>query len=146
MKKEKIKFRSKLEEYCYGELEKAGLKFEYEPYRITLLPGFRYEGFSMERKGKKLKPAWIKQQAVTYMPDFVGEGWIIETKGYERPLSAMKWKLFKRYLKQNNENIDLYKPHTRKEVHQCIELILERMEVPRPRKRSRRRKSKKTKK
>jgi hypothetical protein len=120
------KFRSKLEEYCFDELDKAGLKFEYEPYRITLIPGFRYEGFSMERKGKKLKPAWVKQQSVTYIPDFVGDGWIIETKGYERPLSALKWKLFKRYLKLNGENIDLYKPHTRKEVQECIELILKR--------------------
>jgi hypothetical protein len=140
--KDTPKFRSKLEEYCYGELKKAGLKFEYEPYRVTLIPGFRYEGFSLERKGKKLKPAWIKQQAVTYCPDFVGEGWVIETKGYERPLSAMKWKLYKRYLKQNNLNIDLYKPHTKKEVQECIKLILERMsnEVPRPRKRPRRKK------
>ena len=133
-KRKDIKFRSKLEEYCYDELVKAGLTFEYEPYRVTLIPGFRYEGFSMERKGKKLKPAWIKQQAVTYIPDFVGEGWIIETKGYERPLSALKWKLFKRYLKQNNDNTDLYKPHTKKEVQHCIELILERTRSPRPRK------------
>ena len=133
-----IKFRSKLEEYCYEELVKAGLEFEYEPYRITLLPGFRYEGFSMERKGKKLKPAWIKQQSVVYIPDFVAKDWIIETKGYERPLSVLKWKLFKRYLKQNNENIDLYKPHTRKEVQECIKLILERSASSRPRKVSRR--------
>lgn len=126
MENSKPKFRSKLEEYCYDELKKNGLIFEYEPYRVTLIPGFRYEGFSMERKGKKLKPAWVKQQSVTYCPDFVGKGWVIETKGYERPLSALKWKLYKRYLKLNKVDADLYKPHTRKEVQTCIKLILER--------------------
>jgi hypothetical protein len=125
----KIKFRSKLEEYCYAELKKAGFKFKYEPYRITLIPGFRYEGFSIERKGKKLKPAWVKQQAVTYTPDFVGEGWVIETKGYERPLFSLKWKLYKRYLKLNQIDIDLYKPHTKREVQAVIKMIKERKNV-----------------
>jgi hypothetical protein len=125
MKKPK-KFRSKLEAYCFDELVKAGLKFKYEPYRITLIPGFRYEGFAIERKGKTLKKAWVKQQSITYMPDFVADDWIIETKGYERPASRMKWKLFKRYLKLNKKNVDLYKPHTKKEVRECIKTILER--------------------
>ena len=122
----RMKFRSKLEEFCYAELKAAGLKFKYEPYRVTLIPGFRYEGFAIERKGKKLKPAWVKQQAVTYTPDFVGEGWVIETKGYERPLFSLKWKLYKRYLKNNRMNIDLYKPHTRKEVNAVIDMIKSR--------------------
>lgn len=38
-----IKFRSKLEVYCYEALLDSGLEFEYEPESITLIPSFRYE-------------------------------------------------------------------------------------------------------
>ena len=118
-----IKFRSRLEEFCYDELKNANLAFKYEPFRLVLIPGFRYEGFALERVGKKFKDAWKKQQDVVYIPDFVGPDWIIETKGFERPLSKLKWKLFKSYLLLNKLDYDLYKPHSRKEVKECIKLI-----------------------
>ena len=50
----------------------AGLDFEYEPLTITLIDEVEYPLPSYERIGKKFKQAPIKQQKITYTPDFVG--------------------------------------------------------------------------
>ena len=61
-----LHFRSKLELYTYEAFMKAGIPVKYEPKHFTLLPKFEF-------LGEKIRP-------ITYLPDFVGRGFIVECK------------------------------------------------------------------
>ena len=80
-----ITFKSKLELYCYKKLKEANLKFKYEENRYELMPSFQFENDSWELFKRKGVRTFGKQRplirGITYTPDFVGSGWIIETKG-----------------------------------------------------------------
>ena len=71
----------------------------------------------MQRGQKKILP-------ITYTPDFIGEGFIIETKGYANESFPLKWKMFKRLVQDTTEGIVLYKPQNRKECDKTVELII----------------------
>ena len=58
-----IDFRSKLELYTYEAFMNAGIPVKYEPKHFTLLPTFEY-------LGEKIRP-------ITYLPDFIGRGFIV---------------------------------------------------------------------
>jgi hypothetical protein len=122
------KFRSKLEKYCSDMLKKNKIKFEYEKERIVLIPKFRYEGISLEKIGKsrELKQQRQGQAACTYLPDFVGEGWVIECKGFFTPQARLKWKLYKKYLLDNNIKVDLYMPSNQRQVRRVMKEILKK--------------------
>lgn len=120
-----IKFRSELEIICYTLLQEAGLDFEYEPLTITLVEEAEYPLPSFERRGKKFKEAPIKSPKITYTPDFVGQDWVIETKGYLTPSSRLRWKLFKRWLIKNNRAWHLFMPTNKKEIQESIKIIKE---------------------
>lgn len=101
-----IKFRSKLEAYTYKKLKEANLHADYECCRYELLPGFVYDG-------KKIR-------AMTYLPDFVGNGFIIECKGFGNDAWPLREKLFKYYLSNNIPNIKFYVVRNQKEVDKLI--------------------------
>lgn len=128
MAKKRFKLRSGLEDYCNQQLLKYKIPFGYESKKFVLQEGFVYDKKSIEKVGKKFKDAWKKQQSITYTPDFIGDKWIIETKGYQRPVFSIKWKMFKKHLLENNIGYDLYKPHTRKQVDWCIKEILKTLD------------------
>lgn len=66
-----VKYRSKLEAECAKVFDEAGIEFDYEPFKIVLLPEFTY-------MGKKF-------QAWTYKPDFIILGNImLEAKGFAK--------------------------------------------------------------
>ena len=122
-----IKFDSQLEVYCYKALNNVGLSFEYAQKTFTIVEGFKYSGESYEadkRKGTGMYPKSNNLQSVKYTPDFIGNGWIIETKGRQNEAFPMRWKLFKKYLQDNNLKYDLYMPHNHKQVDECIQMIL----------------------
>lgn len=102
-----IKFKSKLETYTYKKLKEAGIPAEYEPKHYTLIPKFEYNG--------------EKVRAMTYKPDFVGEGFIIECKGMMTDSFPLRWKVFKYSLAQQGENIKLYMVRNQKQVDALIE-------------------------
>lgn len=104
-----IKFRSKLEKFCYEKLKEANIFNEYEQYHFELIPAFEY-------KNKKYR-------AITYKPDFVGDTFIIECKGFPNDSWALREKLFNRYLYMNNVEKDFYIVHTQKEVIALIETL-----------------------
>lgn len=82
------KFRSKLERICYTELVAEGIDFQYEPTKYLLLEGFEFDG-GLERVGKRFKePGRVRP--IYYIPDFVGNDWIIETKGVRTPAFNLK--------------------------------------------------------
>lgn len=102
-----IKFRSKLESYTYKKLKEANIYAEYEQHRYELLPAFEFSG-------KKIR-------AITYLPDFVGYGFIIECKGFPNEAWPLREKLFKYYMNRFLPNHRFYLVHTQKEVDAMID-------------------------
>lgn len=125
-----IQFRSKLEGYTYTKLKEAGLEFDYEKEKFELEPKFVLPGRSYEMTRRKGEKVFIEIspniRAITYTPDFtnVDAGWIIECKGNPNDAFPIRWKLFKKHLKDKDLNYDLYLPRNRKQVEKTIELII----------------------
>lgn len=109
-----IKFRSKLEVYCYKQLKKYKVKAEYEKHKFILLDSFRYNDEAVRK--------------MTYTPDFVGKEFVIECKGQMNDAFPLRWKMFKYFLYKNNLEYDLYLPRNQKDVMITIETILRKRE------------------
>lgn len=120
-------YKSQLEKYCAEQLTLEKIPFEYESVKFELLPSFKYNGVSYEKRTVNKKKVFDLQnpgiRKTEYTPDFVGDGWIIETKGMETSTFKIKWKMFKKHLQENNITYDLYKPTNQKEVLETIKLI-----------------------
>lgn len=108
-----VKFRSKLEAFTFRHLKESGIDCQYEENKYTLIEPFEYNG--------------EKIRACTYTPDFVGDGWIVETKGFATDTFDIKWKMFKDYLRRNEIVVDLYLPRNQREVLETIEKIKGKM-------------------
>ena len=74
------------------------------------------KGDMVNRGEKKILP-------IKYTPDFIGEGFIIETKGRANESFPMRWKMFKKYINKHNLSVTLYKPQNQKECDKVVELI-----------------------
>ena len=61
---------------------------------------------------------------IKYTPDFIGDDFIIETKGRANESFPMRWKLFKRLVMTQFPNVTLYKPQNQKECDETVKLIL----------------------
>jgi hypothetical protein len=123
-----IKFQSGLEKNMYIALKKAKIKCRYEVETYELIPGFMFNNNSYERqsngKGGYIERGNKKVRAITYTPDFTGPGFIIECKGRANESFPIRWKLFKRYVAKNMPEVTLYKPQTKKECEETVQLIL----------------------
>ena len=65
---------------------------------------------------------------IKYTPDFVGKGFIIETKGRANESFPLRWKLFKKLITERRLGpLTLYKPQNHKECDETVRLILERL-------------------
>lgn len=75
----------------------------------------------------ELLPAFIfnnkKYRAMTYLPDFVGDNFIIECKGYPNEAWPLREKLFRYYLYSNDIQVDFYIVHNQKEVDELIKKL-----------------------
>ena len=122
-----ITFASGLEKYMYLALKKAKIKADYEGETFTLISNFEFNTASYERqsngKGEFKNRGNKKILPIKYTPDFIGKGFIIETKGRANEAFPMRWKLFKHYAEHNLNSI-LYKPQNQKECDETIKLIL----------------------
>ena len=122
-----IAFKSKLEVYCYKKLKEAKLDFTYEGVTFELMPSFTFDNDSFElyklQGNKYFGPQRPHIRAITYTPDFVGEGWVIETKGNPNETFPIKFKLFKRLLMQTHANMDIYVPRNQKQIDEVIAII-----------------------
>lgn len=123
-------FRSKLEVYCYKKLKEENIEFKYENNRYNLIPAFQYGGSLYEpyKKGTTwfFEEKDTKIRGMSYTPDFVGNGWIIECKGRANDAFPLRWKLFKYLLTQLNLNYDLYLPKNQTHIDECVRLIKEK--------------------
>ena len=123
-----ITFASGLEKYMYEALKKAKIKAKYEGKTFIVLKGFDFPNISIERcgngKGDYKNRGEKKILPIKYTPDFIGKGFIIETKGRANEAFPMRWKLFKHYAEHNLNSI-LYKPQNQKECDETVKLILQ---------------------
>jgi hypothetical protein len=123
-----ITFASGLEKYMYKALKTAGINFKYEGYTYELIPAFMFTNECFERqsngKGDFINRGNKKVLNLKYTPDFVGETFIIETKGRANESFPLRWKLFKKWMYENNDNRTLYKPQNQSECDKTVQSIL----------------------
>ena len=123
-----ITFASGLEKYMYKALKDAGIEFKYEGYTFELVPAFMFVNKCFERqsngKGDLINRGNKKVLNLKYTPDFVGIDFIIETKGRANESFPLRWKLFKKWMYDNNDERTLYKPQNQTECDKTIEIIL----------------------
>lgn len=105
-----LHFRSKLECYTYEAFINAGIPVQYEPKHFELLPKFEYQQ--------------EKIRAMTYLPDFIGNGFIVECKGLMGDSFPLRWKLFKYYLKKHRSKMKCYLVRNHKQVDEMIQELL----------------------
>ena len=122
-----ITFASGLEKYMYQALKKNKIRAVYEGETFVLQEGFMFDNESYERqsngKGDMVNRGNKKILNIKYTPDFVSDSFIIECKGRANESFPIRWKMFKKYVKENLPSVTLYKPQNQKECEQVIELI-----------------------
>ena len=123
-----IKFASGLERYMYMALKKANIKALYEGETFELQEAFDFPFESYERcgnsKGEYKNRGNKKILNIKYTPDFVGKGFIIETKGRANESFPLRWKMFKKLMSESKIGpFTLYKPQNQKECDTTVELI-----------------------
>ena len=123
-----IQFASGLELYMYKALKEANIVNEYESASYTLLNGFDFEGICFEKqangKGDYKNRGCKRILPIKYTPDFIGDDFIIETKGRGNESFPMRWKLFKQLIVRQFPGVTLYKPQNQKECDETISIIL----------------------
>ena len=123
-----IQFASGLEKYMYLALKKAKIKSVYEGQTYVLQDGFEFTNDCYEKqsngKGEYKNRGNKKILNVKYTPDFVANTFIIECKGRANESFPMRWKMFKKHVKENLPHVTLYKPQNQKDCDETIQLIL----------------------
>ena len=122
-----ITFASGLEKYMYKVLKKAKIYAEYEGMTFTLQEAFAFNVDCYERqangKGEMVNRGQKKIQSIKYTPDFISPSFIIECKGRANESFPLRWKMFKKFVKNDMPHVTLYKPQNQKECDKVIELI-----------------------
>ena len=120
-------FASGLEKYMYMALVKAKIKAKYEGETFVLLNGFHFENEVYERqansKGEFINRGEKRILPIKYTPDFIGEDFIIETKGRPNESFPIRWKLFKKLVTEQFSSYVLFKPQNQKECDRVIEIL-----------------------
>ena len=123
-----ITFASGLEKYMYIALKKAKIKAVYEGETFVLQEGFMFNVDSFERqgngKGDMVNRGQKKILNIKYTPDFVSSSFIIECKGRANESFPLRWKMFKKFIKNDMPHVTLYKPQNQKECDKVVELII----------------------
>jgi len=123
-----INFASGLEKYMYIALKKAKIHAVYEGSTFELQEGFMFDVDSYERqgngKGDMVNRGQKKILNIKYTPDFVSPSFIIECKGRANESFPLRWKMFKKHVKEQIPHVTLYKPQNQKECDKVVELII----------------------
>tara|TARA_R110002020_G_scaffold38553_1_gene115747 strand:- start:150 stop:506 length:357 start_codon:yes stop_codon:yes gene_type:complete len=111
----------------YQALKKAKVKAAYEGETYVLQEAFHFDVDTYERqsngKGDMVNRGQKKILNIKYTPDFVSTSFIIECKGRANESFPLRWKMFKKYIKDNLKHVTLYKPQNQKECDEVIKLI-----------------------
>jgi len=125
-----INFASGLERYMYMALRKNKIKATYEGETFVLINGFHLANESYEKqangKGDFTNRGSKRILPIKYTPDFIGDDFIIETKGRANEAFPIRWKLFKKLVSEQFPNYVLFKPQNQKECDRVIEIIKEK--------------------
>ena len=128
-----ISFASGLEAHMYKALKEANITSHYEGKTFELISSFVFTNDTYERcangKGEYKNRGDKNILGIKYTPDFIGPDFIIECKGRPNESFPLRWKLFKRYIKFNEPTITIYKPQTKAECDETINLILSRRKL-----------------
>jgi hypothetical protein len=128
-----IQFASGLEKYMYQALKKAKIKSEYEGKTYEIQEGFMFNVDSYERqgngKGDMVNRGQKKILNIKYTPDFISDSFIIECKGRANESFPIRWKMFKKYVKERIPHVTLYKPQNQKECDKVVELIIKKNKI-----------------
>ena len=126
-----IKFASGLEKYMYMALKRAKIKAKYEGETYVVQEGFEFKNKSYERqsngKGKMVDRGSKKVLPIKYTPDFVSDSFIIECKGRANESFPLRWKMFKKHVKERLKHVTLYKPQNQKECDLVVNLIINKI-------------------
>lgn len=124
-----INFASGLERYMYMALRKHKIKATYEGETFVLVNGFHLSNEAYEKqangKGDFTNRGSKRILPIKYTPDFIGEDFIIETKGRANESFPIRWKLFKKLVSEQFPDYVLFKPQNQKECDRVIEIIME---------------------
>ena len=128
-----ITFASGLEKYMYLALKKAKINALYEGATFVLQEDFVFDVDSYERqangKGEMVNSGQKKIQNIKYTPDFVSDSFIIECKGRANESFPIRWKMFKKHVKEHLSHVTLYKPQNQKECDKVVELIINKIKL-----------------
>ena len=126
-----IQFASGLEKYMYQALKRAKIKAVYEGATFVLQEDFKFDVDSYERqangKGQMVNRGQKKIQNIKYTPDFVSDSFIIECKGRANESFPLRWKMFKKHVKEHLKHVTLYKPQNQKECDLVVNLIISKI-------------------
>ena len=107
---DKIEFKSKLEVYCYKLFKDNRIPVEYEQIKFQILDPFVYNE--------------EKVRGMVFTPDFVGENFVVECKGFMNDAFPLRWKLFKHHLYSNKLRYELYLPRNKQDVELVVKEII----------------------
>ena len=128
-----IQFASGLEKYMYKVLKDAKIKAVYEGETYVLQEAFNFNIDSYERqangKGDMVNRGQKKILNIKYTPDFISDSFIIECKGRANESFPIRWKMFKKYVKERIPHVTLYKPQNQKECDKVVELIIKKNKI-----------------
>ena len=126
----KAVFENRGHENFTQEANQAKIKAEYEGQTYELQSGFFFDTDSYERqgngKGDMINRGRKKILNIKYTPDFVSDTFIIECKGRANESFPLRWKMFKKHVKERIPHVTLYKPQNQKECDRVVELINKR--------------------
>ena len=115
----------------YLALKKAKIKAHYEGETYVLQDSFVFENKSYEKqsngKGEFKNRGEKKILNIKYTPDFVNPSFIIECKGRANESFPIRWKMFKKHVKEHLKHVTLYKPQNQKDCDEVIKLILNKI-------------------
>ena len=93
-----ITFASGLEKYMHLALKKAKIQAGYEGHTYEIFPAYQFDSSAYERcangKGEYKDRGHKKILNISYTPDFMGQGFIIECKGRANESFPLRWKMF----------------------------------------------------
>ena len=128
-----ITFASGLEKYMYLALKEAKIQNRYEGETFVLQEGFMFDNESYERqsngKGDMVDKGGKRILPIRYTPDFVSDSFIIECKGRANESFPIRWKMFKKHVKEQLPRVTLYKPQNQKECDKVVELVLTKIKL-----------------
>lgn len=126
-----VKFKSKLEMFCYKELVNSKLNFTYEENTYILLDSFypTIPVYELDKKTRLLQPDLNKVRAITLTPDFVirnnNKVFILEVKGMEQDAWKLKWKIFRKFIQNFSTCNALFLVKNQGQIKEAIKIIKE---------------------